>query len=119
IKFSPTVEIMERIVGWRELDHYLENVFVERWNVGEPVETLVDIQLSAKETIAARLQIESGRKKIFRSFGPQATWSQLMRLAPIIGLAAERVKFEPGDRQRDWISREFADEMVFAWCSAT
>jgi hypothetical protein len=44
---------------------------------------------------------------------------QLSRLEPLLMLAAERLTFQPGDKQRDDIARNFTNEMAHAWFSAT
>ena len=78
------------------------------------------------QQIAANRNLTSFLKRLFvskrvtaSSLDPAAVADQLSRLEPLLMLAAERLTFQAGDKQRDDIARNFTYEMTHAWMSAT
>jgi hypothetical protein len=45
--------------------------------------------------------------------------ARLMKLEPILTLAAERVELQAGDIQRDEIAQELCNELAYAWICGT
>jgi hypothetical protein len=106
------------IAAWRELDGYLTQIFLDRCEMTNPGIKAGNDENPA-DAIVRQLSLENKREAVFRSFSPAETMMQLRRLATVINLAADKTVFAPGDWQRDWIARDFAHEMLFAWFSAT
>jgi hypothetical protein len=117
---------LERTVEWKQLERYLESLFVadrkrhRRQHVavaasGQPAAML---RRHARELVRQRERADRYREQ-FGLRSPRAILKQVGLLEPLLTLALEKLEFQPGDAQRDEIVREFADAMVFAWKSAT
>ena len=114
---------LERIVGWKQLDRYLETVHVTARKQNERQENEPEgrrrgPKLSVRALLRRRKLADLYRKD-FHSRSPKGILNQLRLLEPLLTLALEKLEFQPGDFQRDEIVREFADAMVLAWMSAT
>ena len=114
---------LERTVEWKQLDRYLESLFVAARKQNERQHDEREGKRSAAKLTASRIAAkdEAGRPVSSRfsreiaERGPEP----IKLLEPLLALAVEKLEFQPGDFQRDEIVREFVDAMMFAWMSAT
>jgi len=114
---------LERTVEWKELDRYLELLFVadrqqKKRQHDEREGRRPDAKLAGRALLRRRKLADRYRKE-FRSRSLGELLSRLKFRETVITLALEKLEFQPGDFQRNEIVREFADAMVFAWMSAT
>jgi hypothetical protein len=114
---------LQRTVEWKELDRYLELLFVaDRQQKKRQHDEREGRRPDAKLTVPAllrRRKVADRYRKEFRSRSLGELLSRLKFCETLISLALEKLEFQPGDFQRDEIVREFPDAMVFAWMSAT
>jgi hypothetical protein len=101
---------LQAIAGWTELSSFLESIFALQ-------KSATSKEISLREFFkAARTQ---RKRRVLRTLEPKFLANLLIQLEPLLGLAAERVTFQPGDYQRDETAREFMDAMAFAWICGT
>ena len=135
-------QTLERIVKWKQLDRYLEKLFVaeqrrqhdERKRLAALRDDLqptlghtknlrnrfvADLKLS-KASVLEALKVGDRYRTQFRARSPGKLLEGLKLLEPLLPLAQQKLEYQRGgDAQRDMITREFADAMVLAWKSAT
>jgi hypothetical protein len=105
---------LQEIAGWPELSNYLK---LRVYRDATPTER--------PEPLSARKQVKQARQRTaaldrsYSDFAPDKIAWRLSQLETIVGLAAERVSFGPGDAQRDQIAQDFTDQLASAWHSAT
>ena len=115
---------LERTVEWKQLDRYLESLFVaarkqkKRQHEEHAIGRRPDAKLSVGALLEA-LELGDRYQEQFRARRPGELLNRLQFLEPLLALAVEKLEFQPGDFQRDEIVREFVDTMMFAWMSAT
>jgi hypothetical protein len=110
-----TCQDLERITMNRELSHFLRSIFVStavRKNFARQ-------RLTDKQALSAELKQSERLSKFYRQISPRALVTRLMRLEPILTLAAERVELQAGDFQRDEIAQELCNELAYAWICGT
>ena len=115
-------QTLERTVEWKELDRYLENLFVAARKHQRQHERREGKRSAAKLSAPALLRemkLSDRSRAEFRARSPKGLLGRLRLLAPLLTLAVERLELQPGDTQRDEIAREFVRSMMFAWMSAT
>jgi hypothetical protein len=108
---------LESIAANRELTHFLEQIFVTDM-LTDHRRTNPSPKVTAK-TLKTNLRRSGQWIESYREISPNVIAAQLMRLEPILTVAAERVEFRPGDFQLDEIAQEFCNELAFAWISGT
>ena len=110
-----TCQQLEHIATNRQLSQFLKSIFVstaDRKNTARE-------RLADKQALSAELKQSEKLFKLYREISPRALSAQLMKLEPILTLAAERVELQAGDFQRDEIAQEFCNELAYAWISGT
>jgi hypothetical protein len=110
---------LQKISEWHELSNYLERLFGAIRTRQSPSEGGIDEKFTTDESLQLAMQRFEDDYNAYRQQSPDAIVLQLLRLEPVLSLAAERVEFQAGDFQRDFIAQQFADEMTFAWGAAT
>jgi len=112
--------LLLQIAKNRHLTFFLKRLFV---SIGrEPNETPATKSVNSKRAAAKELRnrMTSADRTLraYDSLDPAVVAGQLSRLEPLLRLAAERLTFQAGDKQRNDIARNFTDEMAHAWHSA-
>ncbi|MFY9839888.1 MAG: hypothetical protein WAK55_26135 [Xanthobacteraceae bacterium] len=103
----------------RHLSRFLERVFThQKAKIASP-ETSALRQRDVKKDLARQIEESEKSLRSYRALNPNTVADQLSRLEPCLMLAAERLLFQPGDMQRDYIARTFTDMMASAWMEAT
>jgi hypothetical protein len=116
-------QTLEDTVEWKQLDRYLEMLFVaackqnERQR-GEREGRRPVAGLSVRAVVQRRKQADRYRAQ-FHARSPRKLLELVRFLEPLLFLSLQKLEFQAGDFQRNEIVRKFADEMVFAWRSAT
>jgi hypothetical protein len=119
--------LLQQIAMNRHLASFLKRLFV---SIGrQPNETSAAKSVrsrrgtaalrSATKKLSMRMKSADATLQAYHNLAPAAVAGQLSRLAPLLMLAAERLTFQAGDKQRDDIARNFTDEMTHTWLSAT
>jgi hypothetical protein len=105
---------LQEIAGWPELSNYLKlRVYRDAASTERPEPS------SAQEQVEQARQRTAALDRSYSDFAPDKIAGRLSQLETVIGLAAERVTFGPGDAQRDQIAQDFTDQLASAWRSAT
>jgi hypothetical protein len=116
-------QTLKRTVEWKQLDRYLEMLFVaDRKQKKRQHDEREGKRSVAKLSIRAlkrEMKLADLYRAQFRARSPEELLNRLKFLEPLLTLALERLELQPGDAQRDEIAREFASAMMFAWMSAT
>jgi hypothetical protein len=94
-------------VEWKKLDQYLKKPFA------------ADRKLSVVGALRRQLKLGDQYRAQFRARSPRKLLEWLKFLEPLLSLSSQKLEFQAGDFQRNEIVRKFADDMVFAWMSAT
>ena len=119
----PFQGMLERVVEWKELARYLENIYVAARKYNERQDNEREGgRRNPKLSVRALLRqtkLADRHRKQFQSRSPAGILHQLRLLGPLLTLVLEKLEYQAGDFQRDEIVREFADNMVFAWMFAT
>jgi hypothetical protein len=118
---------LQAIMAWPELARFVERIFVQAGKIkiddGHPLleqnSKVGEPNIGEPEVLTRKLRLYDEMRDEFRKFSPQTLWDLLFRLEPVLTLAAERVKFQPGDYQRKYYVQEFIDELAFAWICGT
>jgi hypothetical protein len=115
--------MLERTVEWKQLDRYLESLFVadrqqKKRQHDQREGRRSDAKLSSR-ALLRRLKLCDRYRAVFRASSPRQLLKRLKLLERLLILALEKLEFQPGDFQRNEIAGEFADAMVYAWMSAT
>jgi len=116
--------LLQQIATNRHLASFLKRLFV---SIGrQPNETSAAKSVRSRRGTAAlgsatkkRMKSADATLQAYHNLAPAAVAGQLSRLEPLLMLAAERLTFQAGDKQRDDIAPNFTDEMSHAWMSAT
>ena len=106
---------LERTVEWKQLDRYLESLFVadrkqnerQQWHTRQTGDPTRRLKRRVRALLEARKRADRYRAE-FRSRSPRGILNQLEHLEALLTLALEKLEFQPGDVQRDEIAREFA-----------
>jgi hypothetical protein len=105
---------LQEIAGWPELSNYLKlRVYRDATPTERPK------PLSARKQVKQARQRTAALDRSYSDFAPDKIAWRLSQLETVIGLAAERVTFGPGDAQWDRIAQDFTDQLASAWHSAT
>jgi hypothetical protein len=116
-KILDTCQHFEQIATNSELSRFLRSIFAS--------ETTSVHQHSPSEgpddepSLQAALDQSGQMFQLYREISPRALADRLMRLEPILSLAAERVELQAGDSQRDEIAQELCDTLARAWIFGT
>jgi hypothetical protein len=112
-KILDALRALEEIAANRELAHFLEEIFVAAHVKAEHRPT------DRSQKLSSAIRRSSRWLEIYQECSPDMMVAQLMRLEPILSVAAERVEFQWGDFQRDEIAEELCNDLAFAWISGT
>ena len=108
---------LEEIAANPELAYFLEELFVAPKAEDSPTDPS---QKMSARALCSAIRRSSQRLELYKQeFSPHMMAAQLMRLEPILSLAAERVEFQSGDFQRDEIAQELCNDLALAWISGT
>jgi hypothetical protein len=110
--FETTKRKLQEIAQWPELSNYLRRLHRDATLVEQP-------QPSSPKQMEQELRRRADLDRSYSDFAPDQIALRLSQLETVVSLAAERVKFGPGDAQRDRIARDFADQLASAWHTAT
>lgn len=127
-------ERLESITGWPELTAFVESILVhagktnrnrgaedearKEFNQSSP-QIRIDDREQQLRSLIRELRLHDKEREEFHKFSPQTLAAQLRRLEEVLMVAAERVKFQPGDYQRKDFVQKFVDEIAFAWICGT
>ena len=114
-------ERLQSIAKWRELADFVETVFVRAGKTEQATraDKTRQQQILSERTLARELRLHDEPQEIFQKFSPQTLAVKLLQLEPVLMLAAERIKLQPGDHQRNEHIQRFVDEIAFAWICGT
>jgi hypothetical protein len=108
---------LEEIASNPELAYFLQELFVALMAEDRPTDP--SQKLSAR-ALRSAIRRSSQQLELYKQeFSPHMMAAQLMRLEPILSLAAEKVELQPGDFQRDEIAQELCNDLARAWISGT
>jgi hypothetical protein len=128
---SSARETLESIAAWQELTAYTQRIFVHAGEIrrDRPLEADDEVQAELRPIAPGLDRSVNPLEKLLRSrdlardefckFSPQTLATRLRQLEPVLTLAAEHVKFQPGDYQRKELVQNFVDELALAWMCGT
>jgi hypothetical protein len=132
IALESTKRKLKEIARWPELSNYLKCVFrgaTGSWTrpasrQHERLEPFVFTpterpEPSSQKQVKQELQRIDDLDRSYSDLAPDQIALRLSQLETVVSLAAERVKFGPGDARRDQIAQDFTDQLASAWRSAT
>lgn len=115
VNLTKTIDSLQRVSEWRELDQYLEDVFDDLPGGSIEEKPKTNRKASLKQIFANR----DAMAKRYKKYSPFHVSMELRTLKDIVAIAAGQVAFGYGDARRDAIAQRFANELAFAWGSGT
>jgi hypothetical protein len=112
--------VLEKISGKPELSSYLTDLYMNR----PKPSSICDQHGAADGEIRPdddeeHLRRWTAQREAYQEISPANTARSMMHLEPVLRLAAERLKWKPGDYQKKPAAKVFVEEMIMAWVSGT